>query len=335
MQIITQILNILSEIILNYFESLRTNVVSQVVTAIWLIIGGTWKEKRVALQQNIGTLLTHPIHYDPKEEGAKKEAPSIWYPFDAFQVMRNGFNWFASQIESLSNPVWSKLNNGMITEGFPEKILLGLTLLGFFYADIVIGFAIAYEQDLITEIPMIFQFYGIAIAFATIGSAFASGLLGYEILREGAPIWKRKGIKVIGLIFVTILFILSIVTAIGINAKFILADSELDPIIVNYVNLVSDVSMQVLTRVNSLLATLLLPFGAAFEGLLFVIAFLLSALSVSIRVIGVVVSVGLDLVFRFSVVFVELIAFLVISAPERIITAVTNRTNKNTVTPLD
>lgn len=328
MQIITQILDILSEIILKYFESLRTNGVSQFVTAIWLIIGGTWKEKRVAFQQNVGALLTHPIYYDPKMESEKKEAITIWYPFDAFQVMRNGFDWFASQIEALSNPVWSKLNNGMITEGFPEKILLGLTLLGFFYADIVIGFAIAYEQELITDIPTIFQFYGIAIAFATIGSAFASGLLGYEILREGAPIWKRKGVKFIGLIFVIILFVLSVVTAIGINAKFILADSNLDPIVVNYVNLASDLSMQVLTRVNSLLATLLLPFGAAFEGLLFVIAFLLSALSVSIRVIGVVVSIGIDLVFRFSVVFVELIVFLVIAAPERVITAINNRTKK-------
>jgi len=83
-----------------------------------------------------------------------------------------------------------------------------------------------------------------------------------------------------------------------------------------------------LTRVNALLATLLLPFGAAFEGLLFVIAFILSAVSVSIRVVGTILSVSLDLAIRLITVGSEVIVFLVVSAPERIVSIISERNKK-------
>jgi len=327
-QLISQILQILADIIINYLESLRNSLITQIITTLWLIIGGTWNAKRTALQQNISSLLTHPIYYDPEDIKNAGDKPATVYPFDIFQNMREGFDWFADQVKGLSDPVWGKLGNGIISAGFPEKILLGMTLLGFFYADIVIGYTIAYDRGYITTIPSIFQFYGIAVAFATIGSAFAAGLMGYEILREGTEIWKNKWVKRTGLFFTFILFLLSIIAAIGINAEFVLANTNFDLIVVEYIKLASEVSIQILTRVNALLATLLLPFGAAFEGLLFVIAFILSAVSVSIRVVGTILSVSLDLAIRLITVGSEVIVFLVVSAPERIVSIISERNKK-------
>lgn len=327
-QLISKILEVISEIILNYFESLRNDIVTQIVTAVWLIIGSTWIPKRVELQKNVAKLLTHPVYYDPKASQEISENEKFWYPFDTFQELRKGFEWFADNIKSLSDPVWSNLQLGIATPGFPEKILLGLTLLGFFYADIVIGFSIANERNLLDHIPYIFQFYGVAIAFATIGSAFASGLVAYEILRENSGIWQKKWLKNLFLSLTAFLFFLSIITVVGINAVFITSKMDLNPDFVSYLELTSKISLQILTRVNALLATLLIPFGAAFEGLLFVIAFLLSSISVIIRGSGVIIAILFDVTIRIITIIIELIIFIIESAPARIVSLIESSIKK-------
>lgn len=327
MQQLIQILQIILDSLLGFFEALRNNTIYQIVTAVWLLIGGTWEKRRDKLKDDIGTLLTHPLYYDPKTYSATPGKQPVLYPFNIFQEIRIGFNSFASQLRKISAPAWKQSQAIFLS---PDKIALGLVLLGFFYADLIVGYAIAYESDLIPTIPTFFQPYSIAVAFATIGSALAAGLVIAEALRADSQILQNKAVKRWLLFFSAILFLLSILTSVGISMEFIISKSNLNQTIIEYITLASSFSLQVLTRVNSLLATLLLPFVGALSGLTIVFSFLLEILAVIVDTIGTILIVIIDLIIRIVVVLLALLVFLVFAPPERLLELIFNRKKSNT-----
>lgn len=326
-QLISQIVQALGAILLAFLDALKDNLLVQIITALWVIIGGTWEERRNKLRDDVGELITHPLYYDPKTYDPQTNR-AILYPFDAFQEIRIGFAWFAGQLTNLSDGIWPKVQQA--NSGLVEKGIEGLILLGFFYSDIVIGFAIAYENGLVSTIPPQFNYYGIAVAFATIGAAFAAGLVGFEILRGTVLLSKNRIARIVILIFSGVLFVLSLATAVGINLRFIVPlVPNLSPVVVSNVDLISAFSLQVLTRVNALIATLLLPLGGALEGIAIAISFVLGVIlgisSLIIRVIGTIVIVIIDLSIRFAIAILVILVFLIFAAPERLSTILTRK----------